>query len=68
MKPNAIRNKALKVCEDQESARATWRKIMDEFPDANQRELDAGRLAMLKAIADGGSIEDGANAAREVLS
>lgn len=68
MKPNTIRNKAIKVCTDQEAARAMWRKVMSEFPDADRRELDKARLAMLETIADGGSIDDGARAAREVLS
>ena len=68
MKPNTVRNKALKACDDQEAARAMWRKVMAEFPDAEKRELDRRRLAMLKVIADGGSIEDGAAAARAVTS
>ncbi|MCI5075627.1 hypothetical protein [Oricola sp.] len=68
MKPNAIRKKAAKECADQEAARAMWRKVMDEFPDVGRRELDKGRLAMLTVIAEGGTIEDGASAAREVLS
>lgn len=68
MKPNAIRNKAAKACADQEAARTMWRKVMSEFPDADRRELDKGRLAMLTAIADGGTIDDGVAAARAVLS
>ena len=66
MKPNTVRNKALKTCADQEAARAMWRKLMAEFPDADRRELNRRRLAMLEVIADGGSIEDGAAAARAV--
>lgn len=67
MKPNTIRDKALKACADQQqAAREMWRKVMAEYPDAEKRELDRRRLAMIKVIADGGSIDDGAAAARAV--
>lgn len=67
MKPNTIRDRALKVCADQEAARTMWRNVMSEFPCAEKHELDRRRLAMLKTISEGGSIEDGAAAARKVL-
>ncbi len=65
MKPNAIRDKALTKCADQEAARAAWSRVYEarpEFSGTNARyverkEVTAARLAMLSVLAGGGTIE-----------
>lgn len=63
---NRVRNKALKVCSDPEAARAAWARIAADGR-CHGKTSRAARFAMLKVIAEGGSIPDAEKAAWAVL-
>jgi len=61
-----VRKKALKVCSDPEAARAAWNRVAEDGR-CHGKTSRAARFAMLKVIADGGSIPDAEQAAWAVL-
>jgi hypothetical protein len=54
---NRIRDKALKACTDQEAAQDAWRRVRMDGR-CHGKTSRAARLAMLEALADGGSVAD----------
>ncbi|MCY0150908.1 hypothetical protein OEG84_25210 [Hoeflea sp. G2-23] len=72
MKPNTLRNKALKAAAANpdysvELARQRWQAVFADHPDASDEQKTAARLAMITIIAAKGSLEDAEKAARKVL-
>lgn len=63
---NRVRDKALKVCADPEAAREAWTRVSADGR-CHGKTSRAARYAMLKVIADGGSILDAEKAAWAVL-
>lgn len=63
---NRVRTEALKVCADPDAARAAWERVRADGR-CHGKTSRAARFAMLKVIADGGSIPDAEKAAWEVL-
>lgn len=63
---NRVRTKALKVCTDPDAAREAWARVSADGR-CHGKTSRAARYAMLKVIADGGSIPDAEKAAWEVL-
>jgi hypothetical protein len=67
MTPNQIRDKALDACTDQAAAQKAWERISSD-PRCHGKTSRAARLAMLQALADGGTVEAAEKAAWEVLA
>lgn len=63
---NRVRKKALKVCADPDAARAAWERVSKDGR-CHGKTSRAARYAMLKVIADGGSIPDAEKAAWAAL-
>lgn len=79
MKPNAIRDKALAICNADPTKRQAvidaWERVYKAVPhyegtNANyrrQRKITEARLAILQSIADGSSVDDAEHAGMAVL-
>jgi hypothetical protein len=63
---NRVREKALKVCADPDAARAAWVRISADAR-CHGKTSRAARYAMLRIIADGGTVPDAEKAAWAVL-
>lgn len=63
---NDIRNKAIDVCSDPVAANAAWERVRSDAR-CHGKTSRAARFAMLKVLAEGGSISDAEKAAWQVL-
>lgn len=64
---NRIRKKALKVCADPDAAREAWARISADGR-CHGKTARSARFAILKVLADGGSVAEAEKAGWAVLA